>query len=117
MSTDSARPALLEPRKESPDLGMPETSGPSSNLRKLDSLVETLADVEHERWSHWQRYMHSVCERTRDGSLVIPAELVERWELQMNTPYSALSEKEKQSDREQVHRYLPIIAEALDLDQ
>ncbi len=75
--------------------------------------MERLADVEHERWSHWQRYLHSKCERVGDGSLVIPAHLVERWESQMNTPYSALSEKEKESDREQVRRYLPIIADAL----
>lgn len=46
---------------------------------------------------------------------MIPAHLVDRWESQMNTPYSALSEEEKESDREQVRRYLPIIADALNL--
>ena len=85
----------------------------SSIPPQLEGLMERLADVEHERWSHWQRYVHSKCERVGDGSLVIPAHLVERWESQMNTPYSALSEKEKESDREQVRRYLPIIADAL----
>ena len=85
----------------------------SSIPPQLEGLMERLADVEHERWSHWQRYLHSKCERVGDGSLVIPAQLVERWESQMNTPYSALSEKEKESDREQVRRYLPIIADAL----
>jgi hypothetical protein len=95
---------------------MPESSGYSSNLLKLEGLMETLAEVEHERWSHWQRYLHSKCERASDGSLVIPADLVEQWESQMNTPYSALSEAEKESDREQVRRYLPIIANALNPD-
>lgn len=33
----------------------------------------------------------------------------------MNTPYSALSEEEKESDREQVRRYLPIITDAFKL--
>lgn len=94
---------------------MPEPAGDSSSLLKLQSLIDKLADVEHERWSHWQRYLHSKCERARDGSLVIPAHLVDRWELQMNTPYAALSEEEKESDREQVRRYLPIIADALNL--
>ena len=83
---------------------------------KLEGLIEKLANVEHERWSHWQRYMHSKCERISDGSLVIPANLVEQWESQMKTPYSALSESEKESDREQVRRYLPIIADALKPD-
>jgi len=92
---------------------MPESSEYSAVFPKLEGLVDRLADVEHERWSHWQRYLHSKCERTEDDSLVIPANLVRQWELQMNTPYSALSESEKESDREQVRRYLPIIADAL----
>jgi hypothetical protein len=94
---------------------MPESAANSSNLLKLHSLIDKLADIEHERWSHWQRYLHSKCEHARDGSLVIPAHLVDRWESQMNTPYSALSEEEKESDREQVRRYLTIIADALKL--
>ncbi len=92
---------------------MPESAEHSPNHIKLQDLIEKLADVEHERWSHWQRYLHSKCERAYDGSLVIPAHLVERWETQMNTSYAALSEAEKESDREQVRRYLPIITDAL----
>lgn len=79
-----------------------------------DSLVEALAALEHERWSHWQRYLHAQCERRSDGALVIPAELAFRWEEQMSTSYSDLSEEEKDSDREQVLRYLPTIAAALE---
>ncbi len=76
-------------------------------------LIEQLAAAEHERWSHWQRYMHEQCREEPDGSLTIPAELVRRWDNQMSTAYADLSETEKQSDREQVLRYLPIIATAL----
>lgn len=47
---------------------------------------------------------------------MIPADLVHRWTEQMNTPYSELSDREKDSDREQVHRYLPAIAAALKSD-
>lgn len=94
---------------------MSEPAENSSTIRNLQDLIEELADVEHERWSHWQRYLHSKCERAHDGSLVIPAHLVDRWESQMNTPYSALSEEEKESDREQVRRYLPIITDAFKL--
>ena len=42
----------------------------------LESIVEELAAIEHERWSHWQRYMHEKGTRQSDGSLVIAAELV-----------------------------------------
>jgi hypothetical protein len=81
----------------------------------LDRLMETLAGVEHERWSHWQRYMHSKCERKSDGSLMIPPELVDQWERQIATSYADLSEAEKESDRDQVRRYLPIILKALNI--
>jgi hypothetical protein len=79
----------------------------------LAALVERLAAVEHERWSHWQRYMHSMAVRQQDGSLLVPADLVCRWERQMNTNYTELNEREKESDREQVRKYLPILASAL----
>jgi hypothetical protein len=79
----------------------------------LSKLLETLASLEHERWSHWQRYMHNKCAPQEDGSLVIPAELARRWERLMATPYRELSEQEKESDREQVRRYIPVIVEVL----
>ena len=76
-------------------------------------LMETLAAYEHERWSHWQRYLHSQGRLADDGGLIIPPELVRRWSAQMSRPYTELSEAEKESDREQVRRYLPAIEEAL----
>ncbi|RQR51270.1 hypothetical protein DIE21_15175 [Burkholderia sp. Bp9140] len=72
-------------------------------------ILEQLAAAEHERWAHWQRYMHSKALRNSDGSLTIPAELVSRWERLMKTPYAELTEDERQSDREQVQRYLPLL--------
>jgi hypothetical protein len=81
----------------------------------VTTLLEALAEIEHERWSHWQRYMHSKCEHKRDGSLVIPFELVSQWERQITAPYQDLSESEKNSDRDQVRRYLPTILKALDI--
>lgn len=57
--------------------------------------------------------MHDQCERRDDGSLVISADLVSRWEEQIRTPYVKLSPQEQQSDREQVRRYLPTVVEIL----
>jgi hypothetical protein len=79
-------------------------------------LLEELASIEHERWAHWQRYLHNKAERRPDGSLVFPAELVERWEAQIATPFDQLTAAEQESDREQVRRYLPVIAKALSGD-
>jgi len=79
----------------------------------LSGLIEQLAAVEHERWSHWQRYVHSKCIRQPDGSLLLPADLVARWEEQIGTTYAELSDQERESDREQVRKYLPLIASAL----
>jgi len=79
----------------------------------IDDLVENLAAIEHARWSHWQRYLHGKCLPQSDGSLLIPADLVERWQRQMETPFEKLAEAEKESDRKQVQKYLPIIKAAL----
>ncbi len=79
----------------------------------LGGLVERLAAIEHERWSHWQRYMHSKCLPQPDGSLLIPADLVSRWEKQIATRYSDLDERGKESDRDQVRKYLPLLASEL----
>ena len=74
-----------------------------------EDLLEALAALEHERWSHWQRYLHSKCIPGDDGSLTIPTELVGRWTAQMSTRYAELSEKEKESDRDQVRQTLDVI--------
>jgi hypothetical protein len=81
--------------------------------KPLNRLTEILAAIEHERWSHWQRYVHSHAIRQQDGSLVIPSELVKRWEKQMETKYEDLTNEERESDREQVRRYLPILEKYL----
>lgn len=75
-------------------------------------LLEQLASIEHERWTHWQRFMHEQGQRQPDGSLLLPAELVAKWERLIATPYAQLTDKERESDREQVRRYLPLVAAA-----
>ena len=78
------------------------------------ALLEDLAAIEHERWAHWQRFMHDQGVRNSDGSLTLPAELVAKWDRLIATPYEALTDAERESDREQVKRYLPTVAQALD---
>lgn len=71
-----------------------------------NELVENLSDVSHEIWSHWMKYMFSICRKTDKGDIVIDATNVKRWERQMITPYSELTEKEKASDREQAFKII-----------
>lgn len=93
-------PSDIERLKQTPD-GRGESEGPSR--------FEQLAAMEHERWSGWQQYLHSKCEVQPDGSLLIPAGLVERWERQIATPYDQLSEREKENDRMEVRKYWHLI--------
>lgn len=71
-----------------------------------DTALETVAAVAHDRWAHWQQYLHEQCIECEDGSLRIPAALVDRWTRQISTPYANLSDREKESDREQAREYL-----------
>jgi hypothetical protein len=69
-------------------------------------LIEILADIEHERWSKWMRYMFECGVLNQDGSWIMPADKVERWMRQMNTPYAELSDREQNSDRDEVRNTL-----------
>ncbi|HAT7732679.1 TPA: hypothetical protein JAX37_004587 [Enterobacter cloacae] len=76
----------------------------NTDFDKLSNdMLEELAAIEHERWSRWQSYLHDKCIKNEDGSLTIPHEYVVRWHDQMSKPFSQLSEKEKQSDRELIY--------------
>lgn len=72
-------------------------------------LIEQLAAIEHTRWAEWQSWCHQLGTRTEGGDLALPSEVVARWDRQIITPYDELSEAEKQSDRDQVERYRPLI--------
>ncbi len=74
-------------------------------------LIEQLADKEHASWAHWMDYLFSRCPFTEKGDAIIPRELVQSWKRQIATPYAELSEREKQSDRDEVAHILPIIKE------
>lgn len=80
---------------------------------ELTLLREQLAAIEHERWADWQRHLHARCAVGTDGTRTIPADLVARWERQIATAYGDLTEPEKQSDRDQVDRYWPLITDVL----
>lgn len=107
-----ARAAELARRERTTDVG--ETTRNSENAAEL---VESLADVEHTRWSDWQRYLQEEkCEQAQadpymapqPGELIIGKEDAERWARLIATPYQDLPEHSKQSDRDQVARQWPL---------
>lgn len=62
------------------------------NVREFD-LVERLAAVEHQQWSDLMKYLLDNVEFFQS------LEKVTNWVRLMRTPYSELSDKEKESDR------------------
>ena len=78
-------------------------SGQNAELR------EKLAAVQHEIWAHWMKYLFSVtC--ARGGEHTICYETAKRWKRQIGMPYNELSEREKESDRDQADKVLAIFS-------
>lgn len=73
-----------------------------------DDVREQLAAYAHAAWAGWTKYLFSKCVRHDDGSLTIPAELVQRWQRQIDTAYVDLPEHEKASDRTEADAMLAI---------
>jgi hypothetical protein len=71
-----------------------------------DQEREIVAAVQHTIWSHWMKYLFSVCTNNADGSVTIPADKVERWSRQMSTEYKDLTHEERESGRHQADKVL-----------
>lgn len=77
-----------------------------------NELREQLAALSHEIWAHWMRYQFSVCETSLNGSVYIPVEKIARWTKQIEADYADLTEREKDSDREQADKILKVLRDA-----
>ncbi len=70
-------------------------------MEEKTRLRERLADLEHQQWAHWTKYM-------LDN---LTPENIERWRRQIETDYSQLTEQEKDSDREWAGKVIKLIDE------
>jgi hypothetical protein len=77
----------------------------------MEHLREKFADLCHEQWAGWMKYLFSKGTFNPDGSWTMPKEFVERWQRQTNTPYAELSESEQDSDREEAYKFLALLKE------
>ena len=77
------------------------------NELEKDSLIEQLAEIEHQRWASWQEWCHKVIRINNPSKETL--KVLERWDKQIATPYKDLLREEQLSDIEQVMRYYPII--------
>jgi len=66
-------------------------------------ILEKLAALEHQQWAHWTKYMLEN----------MTPENIERWKIQIDTPYNKLSNREQVSDREWALKALVIFKEEL----
>ena len=73
-----------------------------------DILREDLASISHAIWAHWMSYLFSKCEDD-DLGMVIQWDDAERWKRQVKTPYAELTEREKDSDREQADKIIDVL--------
>lgn len=81
-----------------------------SFIRDIQMLDE-IADLQHEIWSHWMRYLFEVSLQNEDGTVTIPADKVKRWKRQMRIKYSDLSDNEQKSDLEQAQKVMNLLSD------
>jgi hypothetical protein len=72
-------------------------------------LREALAEIAHQQWEGWMRYLFKVSQFNNDGTVTIPEWAVDRWKRQVRTPYQKLSEQEKNSDRTEADKVLELL--------
>lgn len=60
---------------------------------------EAVAALEHEQWAHWTAYM---LDNLTDTNIA-------RWRQQIDCPYSALTDSEKESDREWADKAIAVV--------
>lgn len=73
-----------------------------------NNIRERIAAIQHEQWSGWMKYLFSKCKR-QELTSEIPKVWRDRWERQIDTPYSQLTDKEQESDRVEADKLLQLI--------
>ena len=73
----------------------------------VEEFIEKGANLEHDRWVRWQKWCHRILRENCPSPEL--EKVLERWDRQIATPYSELSEQEKESDRKETRNYVPLL--------
>jgi len=73
------------------------------------NIRELLAEYSHKSWSKWMAYLLSKTLKNENGSVTIPAKLIEYWKTQMETEYKDLTDSERNSDRFEADMILKVL--------
>ena len=79
----------------------------ANTLPTEEQLIEALANLEHERWSGWERYRATMS--ASPDRLLNKHEV--RWRDQRETPYTELPENHKESDRVEARKTIAMLRE------
>jgi len=101
-------------REPQPDTGKADGMGVDRR-----TLRETVAQLCHAQWAGWMEWMFEkvslVLKEPPDPEY--PETWIARWQRQMKTPYSYLSEQEKESDRREADKFIRLFQELTDKGQ
>lgn len=76
-----------------------------------DKIREKLAELEHKQWVHWWNYQNKKLRNITNMSMdewYKQQDIYKQWKRLAQTPYSQLTEKEKESDRKWADKVLVI---------
>jgi hypothetical protein len=85
-----------------------------------EELLERLADLEHQQWIEWTKYMlDKLYPLFSPDALADESRLedLNRWNKQIETSYEDLSEKEKESDRKFARKIMFLTERRLNDDE
>jgi len=73
------------------------------------TVREAVAQIQHEIWASWMRWVFTISPENTDGTVTISANNVTRWKRQTGTAYDDLTEGERDSDREQADKVMKVL--------
>lgn len=78
----------------------------------LEGRREELAELCHEQWSGWTKYLlgKMVAHDDKPGVLQLGNWYIERWKRQINTAFAELPDEEKESDRKEADRFIALLS-------